>query len=149
MDRPQSDRPQGDRFASDRISAERPTSERVQPERSGDDRPARAPREDRPRLNREDRPARVERAERVDRDPLGVIEPESTPLTVAAIQPSEGPMLRADDGEISHAPAFLQVRAAEPRADGAEEPRRPRRRRAPATFSAPQESSGDQESEGA
>ena len=45
-------------------------------------------------------------------------------------------MLRADDGEVSQAPAFLQVRAAEPRVEGAEEVRRPRRRRAPATFAA-------------
>ena len=83
----------------------------------------------------------------MDRDPLGVIEPESTPLIAAATQPSEGPMLRADDGEISHAPAFLQVRAAEPRADGAEEPRRPRRRRAPATFSATPEVPGAEDPE--
>ena len=45
-------------------------------------------------------------------------------------------MLRADDGDSSHAPAFLQVRPSEPRAEGAEEVRRPRRRRAPATFAA-------------
>jgi hypothetical protein len=56
-------------------------------------------------------------------------------------------MLRADDGEISHAPAFLQVRPAEARADGAEEPRRPRRRRAPATFTATQSEARDPESE--
>jgi hypothetical protein len=38
-------------------------------------------------------------------------------------------VLRADDGEVNHAPAFLQVRPAEPRENAADEPRRPRRRR--------------------
>ncbi len=135
-DRAQNDRVQGDRSQGDRFANDRNVAERVHTDRSNEERPARQAREDRPRFNREDRPARVDRQDKPDRDPLGVIEPESTPLTAVATQPSEGPMLRADDGEISHAPAFLQVRAAEPRAEGAEEPRRPRRRRAPATFSA-------------
>ncbi len=141
-DRPQNDRNQGERFANDRNVAER-----VQTDRSSDERPVRQAREDRPRFNRDDRPARVDRQDKADRDPLGVIEPESTPLTAVAAQPSEGPMLRADDGEISHAPAFLQVRAAEPRAEGAEEPRRPRRRRTPATFSAAPEVPGAEDPE--
>ena len=135
-DRQQSDRPQSERPQADRASAERPVqADRVQSDRAREDRPPRVAREDRPRFNRDDRPAR---AERVDRDPLGVIEPEATPLT--APQPAavvnEAPMLRAEDGDSSHAPAFLQVRPSEPRAEGAEEVRRPRRRRAPATFTA-------------
>jgi hypothetical protein len=54
------------------------------------------------------------------------------PAPAAALAP--GNMLRADDGDVSHAPAFLQVRPAEPREEGAAEPRRPRRRRTPASF---------------
>jgi len=42
----------------------------------------------------------------------------------------DAPMLRADDGEFSHTPAFLQVRPS----DSDEATRRPRRRRAPAAF---------------
>ena len=145
--RPNESRVRDDQPRNDRVQNDRPQNERVQTDRSSDERPARQAREDRPRFNREDRPARGDRQERADRDPLGVIEPESTPLTAVAVQPSEGPMLRADDGEISHAPAFLQVRAAEPRAEGAEEPRRPRRRRAPATFSAAPEVPGGEDPE--
>ena len=66
-----------------------------------------------------------------------VIEPEATPLTPPpAVAVSEAPMLRAEDGDSSHAPAFLQVRPAGPREEGAETVRRPRRRKAPATFAA-------------
>jgi len=128
-DQPRAERFQNDRVSSDRggdrTSGDRPQMDRPREDRPArDDRNARGGREDRPRFSREDRPARV------DRDPLGVIEPEATPLTAVAPQAAEGPMLRADDGEFSHAPAFLQVRPAEPRTEGADEPRRPRRRRA-------------------
>jgi hypothetical protein len=121
-DRPAQDRAQSDRPQSDRRQSERGQSDRGFSDRPREDRGPRNGADDRPRFNRDDRPSR---AERPDRDPLGVIEPEATPLTAPSVQPSEAPMLRADDGEISHAPAFLQVRPAE---DG-EEPRRPRRRR--------------------
>jgi hypothetical protein len=124
-DRAQSERLQGDRFQGDR-------SDRGQGERPRDDRVGR---NDRPRFNRDDRPPRAERPERPERDPLGVIEPEATPLTAPSPAPSEAPMLRADDGEFSHAPAFLQVRPSEARAEDGEEPRRPRRRRT--TLAAP------------
>ncbi len=140
-DRQQSDRPQADRYQSDRQQTERvrddrPRDERPREERPRDERAPRQNREDRPRFNRDDRPVRAERPERAERDPLGVIEPEATPLTATNGLPNDGPVLRADDGEFSHAPAFLQVRPSEARAEGAEEPRRPRRRRAPATFTA-------------
>jgi hypothetical protein len=79
---------------------------------------------------------------------LSVVEPEATPLPVAsaipapapsaAPAPSSGPVLRADDGEVNHAPAFLQVRPSEPRDEADGEARRPRRRRAPRTFEAGQ-----------
>jgi hypothetical protein len=103
---------------------------------------------------RAERVERSERLERPERDPLGVIEPEATPLTAsplvaspapyaaptASLPPAvdDAPMLRADDGEISHAPAFLQVRSAEPKVESPEQPRRPRRRRAPASFGPPE-----------
>lgn len=121
--------PRQDRFQSDRFGGERSREDR--PREGGQ----RFGRDDRPRFNREDRQGRPERSERAERDPLGVIEPEATPLPSAS-PTAEAPILRADDGEVSHAPAFLQVRAAEPRGEGAEEGRRPRRRRAPASFTA-------------
>ncbi|HWF01762.1 MAG TPA: DUF4167 domain-containing protein [Caulobacteraceae bacterium] len=118
-DRPErSERPyvarDGDRPRDDRARDERPRDERPRDERPRDD-----------RRNRDDR--RFGRADRADADPLAVVEPDGAPLTAASAV--AGPILRADDGEISHAPAFLQARA-EPRAEGEE--RRPRRRRRPA-----------------
>lgn len=59
---------------------------------------------------------------------MTVVEPEATPLVARDV-------LRADDGEVSHAPAFLQARAPEPRdEEPAAETRKPRRRRAPRSF---------------
>lgn len=173
--RTQAEQPRTDRYQPDRGNSERASGDAAQADRPArEDRGGgRPPREDRPRFNRDDRPPRAERPERVDRqeraerpdrDPLGVIEPQATPLTspsptspslaskspiptpvlstplistplplapIAAVSPAAGaaPLLRADDGEVSHAPAFLQARP-----EAAEEPRRPRRRRAPATF---------------
>jgi hypothetical protein len=121
----------GDRVQGERPFGERGQSERYAQERSRDDRGQRGAREDRPRFQREDRGPRPERADRLERnegDPLGVVEPEATPLTSVASEPA--PILRADDGEVSHAPAFLQPRTREPRPEGEE--RRPRRRRTPA-----------------
>jgi len=160
--RPREDRPREDRFQSDRSQNDRfarngrddrPRDERPRDDRPRDDRP----REDRQRFNRDDRP-RFERQEREaagrpereaghrpdrdsqnrsdtrpEREPLSVVEPETTPLT----QAPAASVLRADDGEVSHAPAFLQVRPVEPRDDAGGEPRRvraPRRRPAPRTF---------------
>jgi len=123
-DQPRPERIQNDRYQSDRFQADRPQNERPQNDRPRDDRVPRNNREDRPRFNRDDR------APRAERDPLAMIEPESTPLTAAPA--IEGPMLRAEDGDLSHAPAFLQVRPTE----SGEEVRRPRRRRAPAAFAA-------------
>jgi hypothetical protein len=131
-DRGQGDRPQGERSFGERNQGERFNQDRP----SRDDRGQRAGREDRPRFPREDRPVRADRAERLEADPLGVVEPEAIPLTSAPSSPA--PILRADDGEVSHAPAFLQPRTREPRAEGAEE-RRPRRRRTTAAAAAVQE----------
>jgi hypothetical protein len=72
-----------------------------------------------------------------------VIEPQATPLPEASA--SQGsPLLRGQDGDVSHAPAFLGRKApraeapveaapAAPSAEG-EEVKKPRRRRAPRSF---------------
>ena len=134
-DQPRQDRYQSDRVQNDRGFADRSVVERVQTDRPREDGATRGPRQDRSRFSRDDRGTRADR-DRPDRDPLGVVEPEATPLTASSGPVTEGPMLRADDGDLSHAPAFLQVRPVEARAEGVEEPRRPRRRRTPATFAA-------------
>jgi hypothetical protein len=120
------DQPRSDRFQTDRRQGDRPFQERQGGDRFRDDRAARG---DRPAFNRDDRRPR---GERIERDPLGVVEPESTPLTLAGGGAEAGPMLRADDGDLSHAPAFLQVRPAEPRAAEGARPLRRRRVAAPA-----------------
>ena len=142
-ERPQSDRPTAERTSSersqsDRSTSERPQNDRSQTDRSAADRSSRSSRDERPRYSRDERPrgdARVEQADRPTADAMTVVEPQATPLPAPVAAPAPGNMLRADDGDVSHAPAFLQVRPAEPREEGAAEPRRPpRRRRTPATF---------------
>ena len=78
-----------------------------------------------------------------------MIEPEASPLTAAAPVESS-PVLRGQDGAFSEAPAFLgrkTTRAAEAApaveapapvesAEGGEEVKKPRRRRAPRSFEA-------------
>jgi hypothetical protein len=140
-DRPRDDRPRDDRQRDDRQRDDRPRDDRPRDERPRDERP----RDDRPRerLQNGERQNRQDfRGDRPERsDPLGVIEPQATPLPTAAAAASydepEGGVLRGEDGAMSHAPAFLQPRA-EPRAEADEggEARRPRRRRAPRSFEA-------------
>lgn len=125
--RPREDRAQGDRGQNDRVQNDRSQGA------ARDDRAGRDFRDERSRSNRDERP-RFEPADRSD--PLSVIEPRATPLTVPAQAGAAGPVLRADDGEVNHAPAFLQVRPVEPRADAAGENRPPRRRRPPRSFEA-------------
>lgn len=150
-DRPRDDRPRDDRPRDDRPREDRPRDERPREDRFRDDRP----REDRPREERpvaaeavesapsegrRERPRR-ERAPR-DRDPMAVIEPQATPLTSEA---PASPLLRGQDGDVSHAPAFLgrKTRAVEapvetapaaPTAAEGEAPAKPKRRRAPRSF---------------
>lgn len=134
--RPREERPRDDRYASDRPRedrwSDRPRDDRFQgqgaaredrprDDRFQGDRPSRPYRDDRPRVTQGER--RYE-----PRDAAGGDEPEPAPVS-AGPTVDTGSILRADDGEISHAPAFLQARAP----DG-EETRRPRRRRAPRTF---------------
>jgi hypothetical protein len=170
-DRPRDDRPRDDRPRDDRPRDDRPRDDRPREDRPRDDRPReeRPPREDRfrderPREDRvrEDRPAPVEaveqpqgesrrerpRRERAprDRDPMAVIEPQATPLTSEA---PASPLLRSQDGDVSHAPAFLGRKS--PRAESAVDtgpvstssvlaadaeaaPAKPKRRRAPRSF---------------
>ena len=51
---------------------------------------------------------------------MAVVEPQALPLTPQAEPSAPSPMLRSEDGGVSHAPAFLQARpepkAAEPKA---------------------------------
>jgi hypothetical protein len=165
-DRPRDDRPRDDRPRDDRPRDDRPRDDRPREDRPREER---APREDRfrderPREDRvrEDRPAPVEaveqpqgegrrerpRRERAprDRDPMAVIEPQATPLTSEA---PASPLLRGQDGDVSHAPAFLGRKS--PRAESAVDtgpvstssvlaadaeaaPAKPKRRRAPRSF---------------
>jgi hypothetical protein len=127
-DRQPQDRPQ-DRQRDDRPRSDAPRSDALRDDRQREDRPARRDRYGRDRVERGDRPAR---------DPMAVVEPESTPLTAAAPEPESGQRhLRSQDGSLSPAPAFLQARTDTPSRtveteDG--EAKKPRRRRAPRTF---------------
>jgi hypothetical protein len=155
-DRPRDDRQQGDRQRDDRQRDDRPRDDRQQGDRQQGDRPQgqgdrqrddyrprdrnfrdrdrdRNFRDDRPR---DDRPPRQDQP-RADRDPLGVVEPEATPLTPpreAPVREAPARVLRAEDGDVSHAPAFLQARPVEAAEEPAAEAKRPRRRRAPRSF---------------
>jgi len=127
QDRYRDDRPRDDRPRDDRPRSDAPRTDAPRDNQQRDDRPPRRDRFGRERYNRDDRPPR---------DPMAVVEPESTPLTaVAAPEPEEGQrQLRSQDGSLSPAPAFLQAaptRAVETE-DG--EVRKPRRRRAPRSF---------------
>jgi hypothetical protein len=79
---------------------------------------------------------------------MAVIEPEASPLPTSDASAGESsPVLRGQDGAVSHAPAFLGRKtsraaaepaapAAEPPAAEGEEAKKPRRRRAPRSFEA-------------
>ncbi|MBO9559438.1 MAG: DUF4167 domain-containing protein [Caulobacter sp.] len=149
-DRPRDDRPREDRPRDDRPRDDRPREDRFRDDRPREDRP----REERPAAEgeareggegRRERPRR-DRAPR-DRDPLAVIEPQATPLTAEA---PASPLLRGQDGDVSHAPAFLgrkstrapssvegapaEAAPAAPTAEEGEAPAKPKRRRAPRSF---------------
>jgi hypothetical protein len=68
---------------------------------------------------------------------MAVIEPQATPLVSEPVASKGSPMLRGQDGDVSHAPAFLgrstAVETPAPAAEG-EEAKKPRRRRAPRSF---------------
>ena len=147
-DRPREDRPREDRPREDRQANDRPREDRQNADRPREDRP----REDRPR-NFEgggrrdrfrDRDDRADRAERPERDPLAVVEPQSTPLVAPASEAQASPVLRDETGGESRAPAFLKSTprvkpqsAPLPTAEDTateEAAKRPKRRRAPRTF---------------
>jgi hypothetical protein len=139
-DRIQNDRAQGERSQNDRSQGDRGQNDRSQNDRDRSDRQFRGPRDDRFRDNRggrDERP-RFERQDRSDRDngpergdgrqpsPYAAEGADYRPPVSA---PETGPLLRADDGEVSHAPAFLQARSPDNESGG--EARRPPRRRRP------------------
>lgn len=142
-DRPRDDRPREDRFRDrdDRPRDDRPAAEGDQPQGEGDYREGRRRRDRNRDRDRDWQP-------RGERDPLAVIEPEASPLTAEASEGEGSPMLRGQDGAVSHAPAFLGRKteraeaaptapAAEaPASDEGEEVKKPRRRRAPRSFEA-------------
>jgi hypothetical protein len=135
-------RQKDDRFQGDRRERFQRDDRRFQGDRQA--RPDRDYRDARP-----ERDMRPDRGERLERDPLGVIEPQASPIPSpqAPVSPAPtnfdareepGGVLRSEDGAVSHAPAFLQPRP-EIRPEGDEEPgRRPRRRRPPRSFDAGQ-----------
>jgi hypothetical protein len=121
-----------DRSRDDRSRDDRPRDDQSRDDRPRDD--ARPPRRERWRDRDENRRERSDRSERPERDPLAIVEPQAAPL-VAETPAPDGPMLRDAEGGASEAPAFLQApRAAEPKAEGEEPVRKPRRRRAPRSF---------------
>jgi hypothetical protein len=130
-DRPR-DGQQRDRYENrDRQRDDRPRDGQQRDDRPREDRP----RDDRPREDRpqgEGRRDRWRERDNRDREPREQAQ-AAEPAPVEA--PVNSPMLRSEDGEVSHAPAFLG-RAAEPRAEGeaaaAPKPRRPRAPRKPA-----------------
>jgi hypothetical protein len=136
-DRPERDRPERDRADRERSDRDRPDRDRSERDRFEGRRERRfeGRREDRP-FNREGREPRYDErrpAEAASSDPMPVIAPEPTAsFTPTAPDASEGsPVLRAQDGALSEAPAFLQA----PLGDEGEARRpRPRRRRAPRSF---------------
>ncbi|MDP1617025.1 DUF4167 domain-containing protein [Phenylobacterium sp.] len=131
-DRARDDRPRDDRPRDDRQRDDQPREDRARDDRSRDEN--RPPRRERWRDRDENRRERTDRSDRPERDPLAVVEPQAAPL-VAETPAPDGPMLRDAEGGASEAPAFLQApRSAEPKAEGEEPVRKPRRRRAPRSF---------------
>jgi hypothetical protein len=146
-DRPRDDRPRDrdrdrrDRWRDDRARGDRDDRPRGdRDDRPRDDRPRDdrrdERRDDRPRGERQDRDRgeRGEREPRPERDPLQVIEPQPTPSAAVEERPSH--ILRDAEGGESHAPAFLQNRAAAAPESGEAPAAKPRRRRAPRAFDA-------------
>jgi len=148
-DRPRDDRPREDRFRdrADRPRDDRPAAEGEQPQGEGQG-------EYREGRRRRDRNRDRDWQSRGERDPMAVIEPEASPLTAEAPVGEGSPLLRGQDGAVSHAPAFLgrKTERAEPApapeasAEG-EEVKKPRRRRAPRSFEAGEGAPAGSESE--
>ena len=119
-DRPRDDRPRDDRPRDDRPRDDRPRDDRPRDDRPRDDRPQGEGRRDRWR-DRDDRPRGDQ-----PREPAAVVEKPTPPPA-----PDNSPVLRSQDGEVSHAPAFLGRSAPEPREAAGEDAPKPRRTRAP------------------
>ncbi|HEY5105543.1 MAG TPA: DUF4167 domain-containing protein [Caulobacteraceae bacterium] len=133
--RPRDDRGSAERPQNDRPQSQRPSGE-PQASRFADERAGRANRDDRPHYNRDERAPRFDRDDRPDRDSLNAVEPQPSPVVATQPVQAETRVLRADDGEVNNAPAFLQVRPVEARAPAAGDAGA-RRRRPPRTVEAP------------
>jgi len=133
-DRPRDDRPRDDRPRDDRPRDDRPRDDRPRNDRPRDDRPRDdRPRDDRPRELREDGPRRERDRPRREPAPdaMAIVEPSAEPLVAKVDAPAK--MLRSEDGDLSHTPAFLRPRVA-PKPDveavvEAPTPRAPRKRK--------------------
>jgi hypothetical protein len=128
------ERPRDERPRDDRPRDDRPRDDRPREDRFHNDRQQRGFRYDRPRYNRDDRRddvggAPLVRADQARQDPAPPTASESVSGQGDGGLESASPVLRADDGEVNHAPAFLQVRPAEPRDDSSGDASRSRRRR--------------------
>ncbi|OYX01040.1 MAG: hypothetical protein B7Z12_14965 [Caulobacter vibrioides] len=160
-ERPRDDRPREDRFRDrddrprdDRPREDRPAAEGEAPQGEGDFREGRRRRDRNRDRDRDWQP-------RGERDPMAVIEPEASPLTAEAPAGEGSPMLRGQDGAVSHAPAFLGRKADRapeavapapveaPASEDGEEIKKPRRRRAPRSFEAGEGASAKPEAEDA
>lgn len=164
-DRGLDERGRDDRSRDNRAFDDRSRAERPRDDRNRDDRDR--PRDDRHRDSRSTAPQfRADRprpdsnaAEAEDRsqtaDPLAVVEPRGGSIKPSSVARAAAPILRADDGEVSHAPAFLNLRSPAPPsdemaereslgedlADAAPDTRSPTRRRRPSAAGlAPDES---------
>ncbi|MHB8528158.1 MAG: DUF4167 domain-containing protein [Caulobacteraceae bacterium] len=129
----------GDRFAGERRPIERGQNERVQGERPAGERPdadrgQRGFQGERSRF-RDDRGGRYGGRDISGRETAPMSQGEARPAVPIPAPGEDGRVLRADDGEVNHAPAFLQVRPVEARDDG--QARAPRRRRPPRNFETP------------
>lgn len=117
-DRQRDDRPRDDRPRDDRPRDDRPRD--GEPRREGEGRRDRFDRRDRWR-DRDDR----QRGDQPREQAAAEREPAPAPVEQNA------PVLRSEDGEVSHAPAFLGRAAEAPREATEEAAPKPRRRRAP------------------
>jgi hypothetical protein len=140
------DRGQNDRGGDRDRQFRGPRDDRFREDRFRDNRGGR---DERPRFERQDRPDRPERererdrpdrerdrdrSERGEARPPSPYRAESQEHRPPVSEAEAAPVLRADDGDVSHAPAFLQARAQDSRDEPAGETRRLRRRRAPRDF---------------
>ena len=121
-DRPREDRSRDDRSRDDKAREDRYRDDRQRTDRYRDDRP-RDPRQDRYRGERPRDDRNRDEWSASAADPLAIVEPRGgafAPAEPREAPQAAAPILRADDGEVSHAPAFLNLRPQPPPADEGE-----------------------------